>query len=193
MKKDQNNRGFTLVELMVTVAIAAILLAIAAPNFVSLSSSNAAESAATRLVDSLAYARSEAISRSTNVTVCSKSQATNTCSNANSWVNGWLIYIEGEFAGGAAGAVDLDGEGSGNEDDLLLRVENIAVLNLSTLGISTAAATTFDNLGEIGGDISVSFIGGDGEAASGMDVAVSARGASSSSSGAHNIYTEPEE
>lgn len=181
MKIDKNNRGFTLVELMVTVAIAAILLAIAAPSFVSLSSSNAAESAATRLVDSLAYARSEAITRSANVTVCSKTQGANTCSNANSWVNGWLIYIEGEFTTGDADAVDLDGEGAGNEDDLLLRVENVGGLNLDASQLATAASLSFNNLGEeaTGNTFDIFFAGVAGESNGGVDVSISAQGASS--------------
>jgi type IV fimbrial biogenesis protein FimT len=64
-------RGFTLVELMVTVAVAAILMAIATPSFTSIINSNRLTSAANEMVATLQTARMEAVRLNTTVKVCS--------------------------------------------------------------------------------------------------------------------------
>ena len=81
-----NNKGFTLVELLITLSIAAILMALAVPNFSSTIKSSRITTQANELVSSLNYARSEAIRRGTNVTA----------SRADvNWQNGWVIASGG--------------------------------------------------------------------------------------------------
>lgn len=106
--------GFTLIELMVVVAIAAIMLAIAAPNFQSFFEQNRLTSQANQLAASFNLARSEAITRNTTVTVC-KSSNTNTnaptCDTTPSgWETGWIIFI------------DLGVTGEVNPGDTIIRV-----------------------------------------------------------------------
>lgn len=62
--------GFTIVELMITVAIASILLAIAVPSFNQMIVSGRLAAQANELVGALSLARSEAIKRNANVTLC---------------------------------------------------------------------------------------------------------------------------
>ena len=69
------SRGFTLVEMLVVMAISAILIAAAVPSFQSLIASTRASSASGTLVSNLEYARSEAIRRNQNVTVCRTADA----------------------------------------------------------------------------------------------------------------------
>lgn len=64
-------RGFTLVELMITIAVAAILMALATPSFTSLINSNRLTSAANEMVAVLQTARMEAVRLNTAVRVCS--------------------------------------------------------------------------------------------------------------------------
>lgn len=74
--------GFTLTEMMVTLAIAAILAALAAPSFNGLIDSQRAKSAATDITIALSRARAEALKRSTNMTLSPKS---------GDWTNGWQM------------------------------------------------------------------------------------------------------
>jgi len=70
-----SHAGLTLIELMVTLAVAIVLLAIGIPAFQGLASSNRASTQANGLVTALNLARSEAISRGIPVAVCARASA----------------------------------------------------------------------------------------------------------------------
>lgn len=71
------SHGFTLIELMVTIAVAAILIAIAVPSFKNLTVSNALTTAANDMVGALNLARMEAIKLNATVQFCSNSATSN--------------------------------------------------------------------------------------------------------------------
>lgn len=82
-------RGFTLIELMVTVAVIALLAAVAAPAMVTLMNSNRLSSSAGELTSALQLARVEAVRRSAAVTVCGSADGV-ACTNGASWAN-WIV------------------------------------------------------------------------------------------------------
>jgi len=88
----QKNRGFTLVELVVTMVIIGILSMIAIPSFRHLTRSSEVISATNELVTALNVARTEAVTRRINVSVCmSTDQAS--CATTGNWDQGWIVYI----------------------------------------------------------------------------------------------------
>jgi type IV fimbrial biogenesis protein FimT len=95
-------KGFTLVELMVTLAVITIVLTVGIPSFSSLAASNRATSEANALVAALNLARSESIKRGVQVSVCSAKNplpAMNGCGDASDWTNGWLVFTDQATAG----------------------------------------------------------------------------------------------
>ncbi len=85
-------RGFSLVELMVTIAVLAILLAIGIPSFAPLIASNRLTSATNELIASLQTARTEAIRRNARITVCPAAPSATACSG--NWRDGWMAFLD---------------------------------------------------------------------------------------------------
>lgn len=85
-------QGFTLVELMVALAVAAVLAAIAAPAFDQLTLGSKLRTQANELAAGALLARSEAIKRNQTVTLCASSDGA-TCVGA--WANGWIVRTTG--------------------------------------------------------------------------------------------------
>ena len=88
--------GFTLLELLVAVAVAAILLALAVPALRVFIQNNREDAEADSLISSLDYARSEAVKRDADVEVCASTvdtstPATPTCSGSTTWNTGWIV------------------------------------------------------------------------------------------------------
>jgi len=69
MQRRHHCRGFTLIELMVTVAIVVVLIALAAPSLRSYTAKKKVEGAAAELASDIQFARSEAVSRNKNVRI----------------------------------------------------------------------------------------------------------------------------
>lgn len=76
--------GFTLIELVTTVAVLAVLATVALPNYRAFVQTQKLRQASYDLMTSLVFARSEAIKRNATVTV---TQAT------GGWTNGWSVTV----------------------------------------------------------------------------------------------------
>ena len=113
--------GFTLIELLVAIAIAAILIALAAPSFKQLIQSNSMSSTVNTFLADMRYTRSEAIRRGGSVVMC-RSNAPEAASPAcgsgsgpggNGWVSGWIVFYD----------QDSDGTRIDSSTDPVLRVQ----------------------------------------------------------------------
>ncbi|MBL8265214.1 GspH/FimT family pseudopilin [Steroidobacter sp.] len=87
-----HSAGFTMVELMVTVGIAAILTAVAVPSFNQLIISSRLVTQSNDLVAAINFARSEAIKRNTNISLCRVNavDSTTCVTGAGAWQN-WIV------------------------------------------------------------------------------------------------------
>ncbi|MFR0691631.1 GspH/FimT family pseudopilin [Enterobacterales bacterium AE_CKDN230030158-1A_HGKHYDSX7] len=81
--------GFTLLELMVTVALAATLAALALPSFDDVTLSSKLSASANDLVAGVAVARSEAIKRNAVASMCVSTNGSS-CGSGG-WEQGWIV------------------------------------------------------------------------------------------------------
>ena len=114
------SRGFTLIELVVTLAVAAILLGVGVPSFTAMVRDGRMEAAASELNLALYLARSEAVKRAGTagvraVTVCARATDTRCSTDPDDWENGWIVFADTDLAPG-----DADAEIGPN--DTILRV-----------------------------------------------------------------------
>lgn len=89
----RSKTGFTLVEMIVVVAIAMVLLAIALPSMAALLRTNRLATAANEMLVMLRFTRSEAIKRRHRVTAC-VSPAHISCDSAGGWHRGWIVFSD---------------------------------------------------------------------------------------------------
>lgn len=82
--------GFTLVELMITVAVIALLAVVAAPAMNGLVNNSRAVGQAEELVASLQLARAEAVRRNARVTICPSTDGS-TCASSTTWTR-WIVH-----------------------------------------------------------------------------------------------------
>lgn len=86
-------RGLTLVEMLVTVAVAAVLAMLAAPSFRTQIANARLTSHSSALLSSLLLARSEAIKRNSRVVLCTSSDGS-TCVTSGGWQQGWIVFAD---------------------------------------------------------------------------------------------------
>ncbi|MGH8560164.1 MAG: GspH/FimT family pseudopilin [Methylococcales bacterium] len=90
----QYNLGFTLIELIVTLSVVALLLTIGIPGFRELISDNRMTTQYNDFVSALNSTRSEAIKRGMGVTICKRNAAGGFCNNPGNWEDGWIIFTD---------------------------------------------------------------------------------------------------
>jgi type IV fimbrial biogenesis protein FimT len=103
-------RGFTMVELIITVAIAAIVLTLAIPSFSSIIKNNRQTTMLNEFTSYFLYAKSEAVTRGTAVTFCPRNTAGTNCDASANWDDGWVVFI------------DVNGNGSKDAGDTIKKV-----------------------------------------------------------------------
>ncbi|AKS40631.1 GspH/FimT family pseudopilin [Wenzhouxiangella marina] len=108
-RAERAQAGFTLLELIITVALAAILLSLALPSLRAVVQNNRLTVQANDLQTAFQFARSEALKRSRPVSVCASD--TSSADDADlecgaDWTLGWIAYVDDEIEGTDATGID---------------------------------------------------------------------------------------
>lgn len=143
-------RGFSLVELMITVLVVAVLTAVAWPNFRDFMHRNTVTSQANQVLAALQYARNEAVSRRYPAAVCASTDGASCTSGDTSYENGWMIWRDGTLSGTPSYS------STGTPKDELLRVVD------AQSGVSIRPFNSSGALGTIAFDQRGAVIGADG-------------------------------
>jgi type IV fimbrial biogenesis protein FimT len=137
-------QGLTLIELMVTLAVAIILVAVGMPLFSGIAANNRAVAQTNALITALNLGRSEAVRRGTPVAVCTSASplpvASPACATSGPvWTNGWFVFADD----------DNDGVVDGGED--VLRIWEALSNNATVAATGTNAWISFDTAGAADG------------------------------------------
>lgn len=81
----QSNSGFTLLELMVGIAILAIILTIGLPSFVSMFTDARVRATNDSVIEALGYARNQAVSQHREITLCAANGDYSDCAADTAW------------------------------------------------------------------------------------------------------------
>lgn len=100
------SRGITLIELMVTISVLAVLLGIGIPGLTQFIVSNRLTSQTNELVGDISRARNEAGARAMNVSICIAASAT-ACATSGTWDAGRIIFADSDANGLIAATTDI--------------------------------------------------------------------------------------
>lgn len=90
--------GYTLIELLVTLAVASILIAAATPSLAAFFRINRLAGATNEMVLSLQLARAEAARRGRPVSLCRSVNGTS-CAGGTAWADGWIVFQDANSTG----------------------------------------------------------------------------------------------
>lgn len=146
-KADQG--GFTLIELMVAIAVLVVLVTLAGPSFTNFLLDNRRAATVNEFIAAVNYARATAITQRAAVTICRSATATQTsgtCDTGGSgtgWENGWIIFVDANANG------DLD-TSENTETSVLRRHEALQPGSTLHGNNSIVNRITFNNAGVTG-------------------------------------------
>lgn len=127
------SRAFTLVELLIAIAIIVVLMAVAIPAYNEMTLSSKLRAQANDLAAGVILARSEAIKRNQTVTLCASNDEA-TCSG--SWPDGWVVL--------ASGGALIKSHGAAPSGFLIKSDESAFVFSPTGVGVTPAPdAQTF--------------------------------------------------
>ena len=126
-----NNAGFTLIELMFTIVVLAVLLGIGVPNFRDFVRNSRITAAANDLLADTNLARSESVTRRVPVTLCKSANGSSCDTSATTAFRRWIVFVDD--ANPSLGSAD-DGDGEVDTGELILRDTAVS----ATLGASAA-------------------------------------------------------
>lgn len=134
------NRGFTLIELVMAIAILSILLTIAIPSFRSLIINNRIATQSNDFISDIAHARAEAVRRNARISICKSNTGTSCVTGAN-WQDGWVVWL------------DSDNDGIVDTGETILRVHGALAGGLTIAATGFNSGTYFQYLpsGVVGG------------------------------------------
>lgn len=154
------NQGFTLIELVITITVLAIVATVAVPSFRNVIVSNSVSFDRDEFFTLANLARSEAIKRGTAVTICRSSDGSS-CNDSLAWDQGWLAFHDANADGNKDSGEEeirsigaLDGQVSvaysGSDDRITYTSRGLLIRGDGVFTFSHSAGSQFDKIVDIG-------------------------------------------
>ena len=143
-----NNNGFSLIEILTTIAIAGVIASMAIPSCRTTIEKNKVQKERDELASHFRLARSTAITKSGTTVICA-SDDTSTCSQSGDWTDGWIVFINN----------DADLTAYDSSTDLLLKVSDGIDGEHSLLWSDGGSEVVFESSGEVSHSGTFTFCG----------------------------------
>lgn len=101
-----HRRGFTLIEMLIAIAVLAVILTTAAPALGRFVEQQRLTTTANQLVAHLQFARGQAITHNKLVAACPSNDGLS-CTGGNRWEDGWIVYLDPHKSGQPADPEDV--------------------------------------------------------------------------------------
>jgi type IV fimbrial biogenesis protein FimT len=147
-------QGFTLVEMMVVMAIAIIITIFAIPSYKSLTTQNRMAGEINDIASDIALARSAAIKQGLTVTICPSANPTATvptCTNSTEWNTGWISFVD----------VNNNQTFSSTNGDTLLRIHGPFSGTDTLIASETTGTLDYVTFNRMGGTSTFGTVAGD--------------------------------
>lgn len=129
--------GFTLIELMVTLVLGAIILTIAVPSFRTFVQDTQLTTTVNEMVTDINLTRSEGVKNGAGATLCKRNGGGTACDSSAAWDAGWIVFA------------DTDRDGVVDAGETLLRVHEPLLAELDVT--FTPNRITYDSRGAASG------------------------------------------
>ncbi|WP_062268557.1 GspH/FimT family pseudopilin [Endozoicomonas arenosclerae] len=149
-----NVKGFSLIELMITLLIAAIIIAMGLPQLRDMSNTIRFANIQQNLISNLLYARSEAVKNGSNTLVCGSSDGVTCSAIPSNWSQGWIIFTD----------ENNNGLYDGDTVDTPRRIQTID--SIASITWSNVTPVVFEGDGTVNNTSSGTFLICDGQATS---------------------------
>lgn len=154
----KNTNGFTLVEMVVTLAVAAVLIGIGTPYLTDFIKDTRITAVNNDLVSALHVARSEAIRQNSFACVCPTADANAAnpaCSGAGTWETGWIAFLDNNgncvMDGGAPADVLLKAwDGQKSSGQITVRTNDPTITSTNTVIFNSRGETQSGGLSQQG-------------------------------------------
>lgn len=134
-RQNKFSGGFTLVELMVTLAIGFVLIAVGMPAIGSLLGDSRVTTQTNKFTKTIILARGEAVKRKMSVAVCSSTDQAS-CADSNDWSTGWIVFTDDSGTKGALDDTDtllFSQDGLNGNSSFTTGVNSFRYLNTGTV------------------------------------------------------------
>jgi type IV fimbrial biogenesis protein FimT len=132
-------------ELLVTMGIAAMLMAIGVPSYRYVTYSNRVSTEINSLLGDMQYARSEAVKEGQAVSMCPASSNYSSCSTTSSWQSGWIVFSDinnNHIIASSANILRVRQQLSSNPQDTLVADNSMQFVTFNREGFATSFPAT---------------------------------------------------
>ena len=133
--------GFTLLELMITMTLISLVMAIGMPSMRVFIQNDRLVTQINTMVGHLAYARSEAVTRHQPVVICASSNLTS-CSSTN-WAEGWIVFVDADRSSDLTAGEELLRQQQAMSGDVTFTSSIGAVVSYDERGFAPNSIGTF--------------------------------------------------